>query len=324
MSEMPQRQCRGIRRRTGGLYSLFIALRGTYRTKRTGFSLGLMLVLPALNGCLWHTRKVQMATMPENVLSAPPEQVVETINNQYDAISTMSASVTFTATEGGTLKGKQTTYASFSGYIRLRKPDSLRVIGFLPVVHTRAFDMASSGDAFKLLIPPKNKAVEGTNAITKPSTNPIENMRPFIFSDSLLIRKIGPEDLLLVTTDSPTGVNPKTRKLEFQPEYLLTVLNRQGGGNVLLAKRVIHFSRLNLRPIGEDIYGADGQVQTQAIYGPLQTFGNVQFPGTITIKWPLQEQQILITIEKLALNEPLDDATFQLEIPHGIPVQKLP
>ncbi len=166
--------------------------------------------------------------------------------------------------------------------------------------------------------------VEGTNAITKPSPNALENLRPFIFSDSLLIRKIVPEDLLLVTTDSPTVMNPKTRKLEFQPEYLLTVLTRQGGSSVLLAKRVIHFSRLTLRPIEEDIYGADGQVQTQAIYGPRQTFGNVQFPGTVTIKWPLQEQQILITIEKLTLNEPLDDATFQLEIPQGTPVQRLP
>ena len=283
-----------------------------------------MLALPLLNGCLWHTRRVPQAKMPANVQSAPPEQLVETINKQYDAVSTMSATVTFTATEGGTLKGTQTTYTSFSGYIRLRKPDWLRVIGFLPVVHTRAFDMASDGHAFKLLIPPKNKAVEGTNSITKPSANAIENMRPFIFSDSLLIPKIGPDDLLLVTTDSPTVMNPKTRKLEFQPEYLLTVLNREGGSNVLLAKRVIHFSRLDLRPIGEDIYGTDGQVQTQAIYGPLQTFGNVRFPGTITIKWPLQEQQILITIEKLALNEPLDDATFQLEIPPGVPVQKLP
>lgn len=287
-------------------------------------AVALMLVLPALNGCLWHTRKVAQAKMPDNILSAPPERLVETINKQYDAVTTMSATVTFTATEGGTLKGKQTTYTSFSGYIRLRKPDSLRVIGFLPVVHTRAFDMASDGDAFKLLIPPKNKAVEGSNTITKPSTNAIENMRPFIFLDSLLIRKIEPEDLLLVTTDSPTGINAKTRKLEFQPEYLLHVLSRQGSGNVLLAKRVIQFSRLDLRPVEEDIYGSDGQVQTQAIYGAVQTFGAVQFPGTITIKWPLQEQQILITIEKLTLNEPLDDATFQLEIPPGVPVQRLP
>jgi hypothetical protein len=198
------------------------------------------------------------------------------------------------------------------------------VIGFLPVVHTRAFDMASDGNTFKLWIPPKNKVIEGTNTINQPSKNALENMRPFIFSDSLVIRKVGPNDLLLVTTDSPTVMNPATKKLEFQPEYLLTVLNRQGGGNVLLAKRVIHFSRIDLRPIEEDIYGPDGEVQTQAIYGPTQTFGAVHFPGTITIKWPLQEQQILITLQKLVLNQPLNDEQFQLTIPEATPVQKLP
>lgn len=301
-----------------------LALPRLLRRTRTRLSLALMLVLPALNGCLWHTRRVPQAKMPENVLSAPPEQLVDIINKQYDAVDSLSATVTFTASEGGTLNGKQTTITPFNGYIRLRKPESLRVIGFLPVVHTRAFDMASDGDTFRLLIPPKNKVVEGTNAITKPSPNAVENMRPFIFSDSFLIRKIGPEDLLLVTAESPTGMNPKTRKLEFQPDYQLHVLNRSGDSNVLTAKRVIYFSRIDLRPIEEDIYGSDGQVQTQAIYGPLQTFGSVRFPGTVTIKWPLQEQQILITIEKLTLNEPLDDATFQLEVPPGVPVQKLP
>jgi hypothetical protein len=287
-------------------------------------ALALMLVLPLLNGCLWHTRRVPQAKMPANVQSAPPEQLVDAINKEYDSITTLSATVTFTATEGGSLKGKETTYTSFAGYILMRKPESLRVIGFLPVVHTRAFDMASDGDSFRLWIPPKNKVIEGTNTITQPSKNALENMRPFIFSDSLLIRKIGANDLLLVTTDSPTVMNPTTKKLEFQPEYLLTVLNRQGGGNVLLAKRVIHFSRLDLRPIEEDIYGPDGEVQTQAIYGPTQTFGTVHFPGTITIKWPLQEQQILITLQKLVLNQPLNDEQFQLTIPEGTPVQKLP
>ena len=48
---------------------------------------------------------------------------------------------------------------------------------------------------------------------------------------------------------------------------------------MLLARRVIHFSRIDLRPIEEDIYDQDGQIQTQAMYGPMQTFGDEHFPG---------------------------------------------
>ena len=285
----------------------------------------LMLVLPALDGCLWHTRKVPQARMPANVLSAPPEQLVDAINKRYDAINSLNATVTFTATQGGALKGKETTYTSFNGYILLRKPESLRVIGLLPVVHTRAFDMASDGKTFQLWIPPKNKVIEGTNTEPRtPSQNAFENMRPYIFFDSLLIGKIGADDLLLITTDSPTGMNPKTRKLEFQPEYQVTVLDRKGGSNVLLARRVIHFSRIDLRPIEEDIYDKAGQIQTQAMYGPMQTFGDEHFPGTITIRRPQDQYQILITFQKVVLNQPLTDDQFQLTIPAGTPVQKLP
>lgn len=296
------------------------------RRTGTGLSLVLMLALPALNGCLWHTRRVPQARMPENVLSAPPEQLVDAINKKYDSINSLNSTVTFTATQGGSLKGSEKTIIPFPGYVLLRKPESLRVIGFVPGIHTRAFDMASDGKTFQLWIPPKNKVIEGTNTEPKtPSANAFENMRPYIFVDSLLIRRIGPEDLLLVTTDSPTGVNPKTKKLEFQPEYLVTVLSRKGDSNVLLAKRVIHFSRLDLRPIAEDIYDQNGQIQTQATYGPLQKFGTELFPGTITIKRPLDQYQILITFQRVAVNQTLKDDQFQLTgIPEGTPVEKLP
>ena len=281
------------------------------------------LALPALDGCLWHTRKVPQAKMPENVLSAEPEQLVEIVNKRYDSINSLSADVTFTATEGGELKGSEKTVTPFPGHILLRKPESLRVLGYVPVIHTIAFDMASDGNTFRLVIPPKNKAVEGPNSITQVSSNSVENMRPYMFVDSMLIPKIGPDDQLSVTGDSTTVVNPKTRKLEIRPEYLLTISRRQGTSNYLLTERVIHFSRLDLRPIEEDIYGPDGQVQTQAIYGALQTFGPEQFPGTITIKWPLQERQILVTILRLRVNLAFEDTTFQIPIPKGMSVQEL-
>lgn len=291
---------------------------------RTRLSLALMLVLPALNGCLWHTRRVPQAKMPANVLTAPPEQLVDAINKQYDAINSLNATVTFTATQGGSLKGKETTITPFSGYILLRKPESLRVIGFFPVVHTRAFDMGSDGKTFQLWIPPKSKVIEGTNAEPKPSPNSLENMRPYVFFDSLLIRKIGPQDKLIMTVDSDTAVNPKTRKLEVRPEYILTVARPQAQSNVELAERVIQFSRIDLQPVEEDIYDKNGQIQTIATYGPMQTFGTQRFPGTITIKRPLEQYQILITFQKLVVNQPLNDEQFQLTIPPGTPVQKLP
>lgn len=283
----------------------------------------LTLVLPALNGCLWHTRKVPKAIIPTGVLTATPDQLVELINQQYDRIDALSATVTFTATEGGQLKGKELTVAPFTGYILLRKPQALRVIGYLPVVHSPAFDMASDGSTFTLVIPPKSKAIEGTNTVSQVSAKSFENMRPWMFVDSMLIPKIEPTDMVNVVGDNTLEVDRQIHKLVLRPDYLLAVSDRQGNSNILTTRREIRFSRLNLDPVEQDIYAPDGQIQTQALYGPMQTFGDQRFPGTITIKWPQQEQQILITIQKLRVNLTLEDSQFQLQVPKGMPVQHL-
>ncbi|WP_158752275.1 DUF4292 domain-containing protein [Acidobacterium sp. S8] len=281
------------------------------------------MCLPALTGCLSHTHKLQQPKMPGLVMSADAQQLVSSINKQYDAVQTLSATVTFQASVGGAQKGKITDYTSFRGFIRLRKPEMLRVLGLLPVLSTRAFDLASDGSTFKLWIPHENKAIEGPNTVGKPSSKALENMRPYIFFDSLLIHSIGSDELLSLTTDSKTVVDPKQKELLLQPEYALGVFRQNSNSSVLIPERVIHVSRIDLLPSGEDIYDKDGNIQTQAVYGPYQDFGDFRFPQSITIKRPLEEYQIVITFQQVTVNQPLPDNQFELAIPNGTQIQKL-
>jgi hypothetical protein len=284
----------------------------------------LLLLLPALSGCLVHTRTVKQAKMPSVVMTATADQLVQEVNKQCKEINSLSAAVEFLATEGGPRKGKEKTYASFSGHILLRKPEAVRVIGFVPVLHTRAFDMASDGKTFKLLIYyPHARVVEGTNTLTKVSPNPLENLRPRIFFDSLLNKCIQADDLVTLTTDMETKLDPKSKQLLLDPQYDLSIVRRKPNTQELIPERVIHFSRVDLHVVAEDIYDPEGAIQTQAIYGPMQQFGPRNFPGTITIKRPLEEYQILITIQKLNVNLTLTDDQFEMQIPPGTPVQKL-
>lgn len=282
-----------------------------------------LLFLPLLNGCLVRTRSVKQAKVPSIVLSATADELVKSINDHCQEIHSLRATVEFQATEGGPLKGKEKTFASFSGYILLRKPESLRVIGLLPILRTRAFDMATDGNTFKLLIPHDSKVIEGPNTVTKESSNALENFRPNVFSDSLLIKCISPSDLVALTSDTKTEVDPKLKQLIEQPEYDLTIVRRKEKGQELIPERVIHFSRIDMHPFQEDIYDTKGAIQTQAIYGPLQTFGTEKFPGTITIKRPLEELQIVITFQVVTINPTLPDSQFELEVPRGMKVQKL-
>jgi outer membrane lipoprotein-sorting protein len=284
----------------------------------------LLLLLPFLTGCLSHTRIVKQAKMPAVVLTATAAELVQAVNKQCQAINSLSATVEFQATEGGPRKGKEKTYISLSGYILLRKPEAVRVIGLAPVLRSRAFDMASDGSTFKLLIYyPHDHVIEGSNTVTKESPNPLENMRPKIFFDSLLIDCIQPDDLVTLTTDMETKVDPKTKQLLLDPQYDLTIARRKPDSQELIPERVIHFTRTDLRTVQEDIYDQKGAIQTTAIYGPMQQFGPQKFPGTITIKRPLEEYQIVVTIQKLNVNLTLTDDQFEIKIPEGAPVTKL-
>jgi len=292
--------------------------------RRREYKAALLLLLPTLSGCFVHTRTVRQAKMPSVIKSATADELVQTVNKQCQEINSLSATVEFQATEGGPRKGKEKTYTSFSGYILLRKPEAVRVIGLVPVLHTRAFDMASDGNTFKLLIYyPHDRVIEGSNTVTKESANPLENLRPKIFFDSLLINCIQPDELVTLTTDTEIKVDPKSKQLMVDPQYDLTVGRLTPNSREVIAQRVIHFSRVDLHTVQEDIYDPKGAIQTQAIYGPIQQFGTQSFPGTITIKRPLEEYQILITLQKLNVNLELKDDQFEIKIPEGTPVQKL-
>ena len=286
-----------------------------------------MAVLPWLSGCLYHTHKVEKTTLAGPAMDATVAQLVNGVNDRYAAINSLTATVDFQATTGGARQGKQTDITPFHGYILLRKPAMLRVLALLPVVRTHAFDLASDGKTFRLVIPPKSRAVVGSNTVTRPSTNGLENLRPDIFLDSVLVKSITPERLVYLTSTSETRRDGK--KLVETPEYQLLIgedVQEDPHLQVRVIKptRVIRFSRLTLLPIGQDIYGEDGGVETHVEYGPYRQFGTEHMPSSIVIQRPRESYQITISVQKVLINQSLPDKQFELEIPPDYKVQRLP
>ena len=283
--------------------------------------------MPFLTGCLSHTHQVQQAKSAGPALNQSVAQLIAGVNERYASIQTITATVNFSAQTGGADTGKVKDYISFRGHILLRKPDSLRVLGQVPVLSTTAFDLASDGTDFKLYIPPKNKAIVGPTAVTDKSANGIENLRPDVFIDSVLVRNIEPDKLVYLTTGSETRTAGK--QLIETPLYDLNVMTATpddkvpAPAHVIQEQRVIHFDRTTLLPSGQDLYNASGAIETKVRYGPYQHFGNALFPGVITIDRPLEEYKITITIQHLILNQTLNDEQFQLTIPPNVPIRQL-
>lgn len=288
------------------------------------------LGFPFLTGCWRHTHKVIQPTLAGPVMSATVLDLVAGINQRYEKINSLNATVEFAASQGGVRRDEQTDYTPIQGYILFRKPKMLRVLGLVPLLHTRAFDLASNGSTFTLLIPPKNRAIEGSNAAQTKFKNPLENLRPAVFLNALLVHSISPDSIVALIHESSVYQNPKKRKKLIKlPEYDLTILRRaEPPDHPTLAKvadplRVIRISRTNLLPIELDIYNSAGDLETQVNYGPYRDFNGVEFPSTIFIHRPLDDFAVELTIQKLRVNQTLADDQFEIKLPKGVKVQHL-
>jgi hypothetical protein len=197
------------------------------------------------------------------------------------------------------------------------------MIGLLPIVRSRAFDMVSDGDQFELLIPPKNRLIKGKDQVTKISSNALENLRPQVIYEALLIPAIDPNNEIAVLEQGKQQVvDEKTHQSVAQPNYHIVVI-RRGAQNNWFLHRKFYFSRANLQVYRQTIYDDNGGVATDVTYSEPQDYNGVRFPSLIEIERPKEEYRIVLKMIKLILNEPLKPEQFQLEIPPGTTVTEL-
>ena len=277
--------------------------------------LALALALP-LTGCLFRSHKVERNLSTAQLQTATKQQLIDYINTQASKIQSLTATVDIDTSVGGVKKGKVTDYREIRGYVLVRKPSMLRMIGLMPIVRNRAFDMVSDGQNFKLWIPPKNKFVMGRNDVVHPSSQPLENIRPQQIYDALLLQPIDPQnEIAILEMGSEMVEDPKTHKIVVQPDYELNVIRRTDRDWYL--DRKIVFNRYDLHPDRELIYDQQGSLVTDTHYSDFRDYAGVQFPSVIRIWRPQEEYSILLKMVKLQLNQPLTDEKFALQPPPG-------
>ncbi|HEY3974274.1 MAG TPA: DUF4292 domain-containing protein [Candidatus Sulfotelmatobacter sp.] len=265
---------------------------------------------------MFRTRPVE-----DNYSKAPLKQstqqgLIDSINQQAETIHSLKATVDIDTSVGGLKKGHVTDYKEIRGYVLARKPDTLHMIGLMPVVRTKAFDMVSDGQDFKLWIPPKNRFVIGKNDVPTPNTDqPMENIRPQNIYEALLIRRIDANSEIAVLENGYETLHDAKGRRILQDDYELTVIQKAGSGWKL--GRKIVFGRTDLKPHRQYIYSEDGTVATDARYAEYKDFDGVSFPSRIEIYRPQEEYDITLNMLKVEINQPLTDEQFTLEQPPG-------
>jgi outer membrane lipoprotein-sorting protein len=285
--------------------------------------LALVALLP-LGGCLFRTHTVAKRNIADNLKVSSRDDLVERINVEAQKVKTLNATVDIAASSGGAKKGKVTDYQEIRGYILVRKPNDIRMIGLLPVLRNKAFDMVSDGQVFRVSIPPKNKFIVGRNDVIRPAAGQsLENLRPQHIFDALLLQEIDAQNeaaVLESTTEVVT--DPKTKRQTEVPSYTIIVTRRAPDGTWSLARKIV-FTRDDLQPHRQIVYDKNGNVATDAHYDNFQVYDNLLFPSLITIYRPQEEYTVQLGIVKLKLNEQIRNDQFELPQPPGAQLVRL-
>jgi hypothetical protein len=282
------------------------------------FTFIFLFALLPLAGCGFRSsHPVKMRTSTATLKDATLEQLVQGINSNAEKLQTFKATVDIDSSVLEQKKDKVTDNPQVAGWVLMRKPESLRMIGLVPVVHTHMFDMVSNGKTFSLAIPPKNKFYVGSDRQpNKPSmATSLENLRPQHISDALLLKPITDKETAVLEHTTEIVKDPKTHKNAEQAAYTVIVLGKDEAGSYLSRKVV--FSRTDLLPHEQYIYDRQGQLVTYAHYENFSDYSGIMLPGIISIQRPIEGYGITLSVVKLDVNVPLTDEQFVLTQPPG-------
>jgi len=171
----------------------------------------------------------------------------------------------------------------------------------------------------------KNRFIIGRNDVVHPTGSALENIRPQHIFDALLLREIDEKkETAFLEAGTEEVVDPKTKKKVEEATYEIGVVDHDPDPKIgwYLSRRVI-FSREDLLPHRQIVYDKFGNIATDAKYDDFQIYDGVTFPSTIDIWRPQEEYSIILKIVKLSLNQPLEDAKFDLPQPAGAEVVRL-
>jgi outer membrane lipoprotein-sorting protein len=266
------------------------------------------------------TRRLPVPKAPPLVQNLTPQQLVNQVNQRWDSMNTLTATVEIYATELKTNQGVEKDFPSCRGFILMRKPKMLRVFGTefgVPI-----FNMASDGNHFTLVLPRSNTAIEGSNTVTQKSSNPLENLRPDFFLDALAIRGLEPGEDFMVTNDTETVVDASKKHLLTTPEYILNIMRPKAGAEKLPV-RVITFHRNDLLPYDQTIYDDQGDPETLIYYSNYMNFSAGMYPSRVVIKRPQEGIQLVLDVVRVEENVNLPPSQFEVKIPDGAKIREL-
>jgi outer membrane lipoprotein-sorting protein len=290
----------------------------TMRKPRRQVPAALALILSLFSSsCLISRRAIlrngKPATASQPLRSSTRDGLNSRIANLYNAINSFQATVEMTPSVGSVYKGEITEIKDVHAFVLFNKPARIRIIGQLPVVRTKAFDMVSNGTDFKVFLVSKNLFLEGSNLAPAVSANKLENLRPDALLSSMLIR---PDD-----TASETALLEDATD-EDSALYILHFIRKRADGQIFMGRNV-WFDRLDLSILRQKVFDDTGATVSDTRYSKWTNYNGVMYPAHIDINRPVDGYGVVMDVLDMKMNLPMTDDKFVLNQPEGTKLQAI-
>ena len=286
------------------------------------------------SGCaMREITSVKPVRAPVALQTAEKTDLIDRYNQLANSITSINASVTIQLTAGSSYSGVIEQYHEINGFVLAQKPADIRVIGQVPIVGKNIFDMESDGKVFHIFIPSKSQFLVGPADLERPSSKPIENLRPQHLTEAIFWEPISKGELVLL---EETAIPPSSF-------YILTIVRpampngeaRSGGalGEDWEIARKVWFDRMGLDVVRIDNFDSGGKPTGIVRYSNWDMFdapaipegepmgllknAEIHYPRQILLDRPQNDYQLHLTITKLTANETIAPDRFELLQPSG-------
>ena len=266
----------------------------------------LVLLMGIGSGCVKTTYTV---VPPLPVLkTGTAEELTERLR-QIGAAQSIKATVMMQLSIVSGDQTKREEYTDVRGFILAQRPSFARVQA--QFLTTRAFDMASDGERFRVHLVWKKQFLEGLNALNERSEKRAENIRPQHVMEPLLLAPPQPDEIIVLDN-----------VLEGRRPYQVLLMLKKGPDGTRIARKAwFERERLELRRL--DIYDEAGDVLTRATYSGWEEEAGIPFAREVSISRPLDGYDLRLTVETPGLNAELPANAFVLEPPEGMKIERI-
>jgi hypothetical protein len=276
--------------------------------------------LPAL-GCRIGTEFE--AKVSPNIINAKAATYDEllTLIESYKKIRELSAKdIKLTLISGKMESKTRKRFPSVSGYILLRRPDSIFLKLTKPFIGT-VLEMLSVGDELSAWRPDKNRFYIGKNSVKDLASDDLPE--GFTMRGTHILEAIFPQSMepnspgLRISMEE--AIDDKSRY------YVISLYNNDDGSSRIRALRKIWIERSEMAIARQQFFLEDGQVESDIEYSDPERVDSFSLPRKIHLQRPLDGYAVTLEFKSKSrrINSGLPDDAFILKPPEGAEIVHL-